>query len=529
MENMNIQEKLMSKNISLKSTADFENDHINFYIPRYQRGYRWKSRQISQLIDDIDFFSSTESTPFYFLQALAVAKDAENNRVNVVDGQQRLTTLKLILGEENGELTIDYARQANEALDIHFKNMAKVVIDEKLGEIGSERRTEFCKKIKDRCKFLYYEVEKAKEMSTFNDLNSGKIPAKDSELVKCVMLTLGTDEASNVTKARADEWDNIERMLNNNSLFSFITPRNTWRENDRMTVLLRYAGLIPTKTEQEEEVFPFLTRILDELKTKSRYTIWKIIYSAFYRLLEWYNDPLMYHAFGAVVHRRGNNESIFKINNNKQILNIIEGMAIYHPKSDKDDFKNWGSGLFNYLLLSNVAFCWERWPYRYSFEKHRQVDVWTMEHIFARNQKDLNESELNDWLGEKCSPQKFEDYQKECKENNGDEWLSNELGSRYPSTEDNSINNLALLPRDANSSFNNKLFEGKRQLVSQWSSERWITYWAPPVTEAVFMKSLTGLKMTLPYWSEEDKEAYYSSMEKSIENFITALKTPLTL
>lgn len=33
------------------------------------------------------------------------------------------------------------------------------------------------------------------------------------------MLTLGNDETSNVTKARADEWDDIERMLNNNSFF----------------------------------------------------------------------------------------------------------------------------------------------------------------------------------------------------------------------------------------------------------------------------------------------------------------------
>lgn len=46
----------MSKDISLKSIVDFENDRINFYIPRYQRGYRWKSRQVSQLIDDIDSF-----------------------------------------------------------------------------------------------------------------------------------------------------------------------------------------------------------------------------------------------------------------------------------------------------------------------------------------------------------------------------------------------------------------------------------------------------------------------------------------
>lgn len=270
----------MGKNISLKSIVDFENDNINFYIPSYQRGYRWKSRQVSQLIDDIDSFSPTESTPFYFLQALAVAKDIENNRVNVVDGQQRLTTLKLILGEESGELPIDYAREANEALDKHFMSMAQKVIEEKLGETGTERRTEFCKKIKERCRFLYYEVDIDKELSTFYQLNSGKIPAKDSELVKCVMLTLGNDESSDITNARAGEWDEIERKLNDNSFFSFCTPRDTWREDDRTTVLLRYAGLTPTPQEQREEVFPFLTRILDELKTKSRITIWKMIYSA---------------------------------------------------------------------------------------------------------------------------------------------------------------------------------------------------------------------------------------------------------
>lgn len=518
----------MGKNISLKSIVDFENDNINFYIPSYQRGYRWKSRQVCQLIDDINAFTPTESTPFYFLQALAVAKDTENNRVNVVDGQQRLTTLKLILGEESGELPIDYAREANQALDKYFMNMAKDVIEEKLVKIGPERRTEFCKKIKECCKFLYYEVEKAKELSTFNDLNSGKIPAKDSELVKCVMLTLGNDETSNVTKARADEWDDIERMLNNNSFFSFITPRNTWKEDDGMTVLLRYAGLIPTKTEQEEEVFPFLTRILDELKTKSRVTIWKMIYSAFYRLSEWYNDPLMYHAFGAVVHQRNNKDIKPKIR--KEILDAIEKMAEYKPKEDKNDYSNWGEDLFNYLLLSNVAFCWKRWPYRYSFEMHRQVEAWSIEHIFARNQKNLDEKELAEWLCENDSESAFNEYRTECDKGKGDDWLSKKLGSRYPSTEDNSVKNLALLPKNANSSLNNKLFEGKREAVSKWACDSWTDYWAPPVTEAVFMKSLPGLKMTLPYWSEEkDKDSYIKSMSINIASFIDALKNPVRL
>lgn len=517
----------MSKNISLKSIVDFENNNINFYIPSYQRGYRWKSRQVSQLIDDIDAFTPTESSPFYFLQALAVTKDIENNRVNVVDGQQRLTTLNLILGGESGELHIDYARDANKELDKYFKCIAEDVIKEKLGKIGTERRTEFCKKIKERCRFLYYEVEKAKELSTFNDLNSGKIPAKDSELVKCVMLTLGNDEASNVTKARADEWDDIERILNNNSFFSFITPRNTWKEDDGMTVLLRYAGLIPTKTEQEEEVFPFLTRILDELKTKSRMTIWKMIYSALSRLLEWYNDPLMYHVFGAIVHQRNNKD--IKPKTRKEILDAIEKMAEYKPKEDKNDYSNWGEDLFNYLLLSNVAFCWKRWPYRYSFEMHRKVDAWSIEHIFARNQKDLDEKELAEWLGEDDSESAFNEYRTECDKGKGDDWLSKKLGSRYPSTEDNSVKNLALLPKNANSSLNNKLFEGKREAVSKWACDSWTDYWAPPVTETVFMKSLPGLKMTLPYWSEEDKDSYIKSMSMNIASFIDALKNPVRL
>ena len=304
---------------------------------------------------------------------------------------------------------------------------------------------------------------------------------------------------------------------------------STWREDDRMTVLLRYAGLTATPQKQGEEVFPFLTKILNELKTKSRITIWKMIYSAFYRLLEWYNDPLMYHAFGAIVHQRNNKD--IKPKTRKEILDTIEKMAEYKPKEDKNDYSNWGEDLFNYLLLSNVAFCWKRWPYRYSFEMHRQVEAWSIEHIFARNQKDLDEKELEEWLGNDYSKSVFDEYQKECGEGKGkgDDWLAKKLGSRYPTTEDNSIGNLTLLPKDANSSLNNKLFEGKREAVSEWARNSWTEYWAPPVTEAVFMKSLPGLKMTDPYWSENDKNAYQDSMKEDIDRFINALKNPVKI
>ena len=170
---------------------------------------------------DINAFVPTENNPFYFLQALAVAKDMDNNRVNVVDGQQRLTTLMLILGDSNDSINISYAREADKALDQYFKDNARSLIDEKIGALSSSSRISFCEKVKECCRFLYYEISQEKEHSTFDELNSGKIPVKDSELVKCVMLTLNDYESSIHTNARAKEWDEMERMLNNNEFFSF--------------------------------------------------------------------------------------------------------------------------------------------------------------------------------------------------------------------------------------------------------------------------------------------------------------------
>ena len=167
---------------------------------------------------------------------------------------------------------------------------------------------------------------------------------------------------------------------------------------------------------------------------------------------------------------------------------------------------------------------------RTSFSKHREVDNWSIEHIFARNQRNLEEDELIEWFGGNLSKEKIKEYKEECNNKKGDEWLAQELGNKYPTEEDNSLQNLALLPKDANSSLNNKLFEGKRAEICKWANDRWGTYWVPPVTEAVFMKSISGLKMSVPFWSdEEDKPAYIKAMTNDIKEFIQQLKTPTEL
>ena len=82
----------------LKSIGEILNK--NFYIPSYQRGYRWDKQQVLELLNDIYEFSkkkSKEESEFYCLQPIVLLKDEENDYYKVIDGQQRLTTILLIL------------------------------------------------------------------------------------------------------------------------------------------------------------------------------------------------------------------------------------------------------------------------------------------------------------------------------------------------------------------------------------------------------------------------------------------------
>ena len=83
----------------------------NFFIPDYQRGYRWGTRQVEQLIDDLTNFFEKGKGEFYCLQPVVVkamssseieeyklhSVDDNNCWYEVIDGQQRLTTIRIIL------------------------------------------------------------------------------------------------------------------------------------------------------------------------------------------------------------------------------------------------------------------------------------------------------------------------------------------------------------------------------------------------------------------------------------------------
>lgn len=69
-----------------------------FYIvPDYQREYVWTDKEVHQLIEDIDEQIDAGSTREYFIGTVLVSPTDQKNHYEVIDGQQRLTTLFLLL------------------------------------------------------------------------------------------------------------------------------------------------------------------------------------------------------------------------------------------------------------------------------------------------------------------------------------------------------------------------------------------------------------------------------------------------
>ena len=89
----------MNNNISIKTISELLK--CNFHIPSYQRGYRWTEQQVTDLLNDINEFSpkeiaNSDEKTWYCLQPIVV-KQKDENEWDVIDGQQRLTTIYLIL------------------------------------------------------------------------------------------------------------------------------------------------------------------------------------------------------------------------------------------------------------------------------------------------------------------------------------------------------------------------------------------------------------------------------------------------
>jgi hypothetical protein len=273
-----------TRTLKIKHVADLLTMHFN--IPCYQRGYRWEEKHVVALLDDILSFSkqiedsNNKTGKFYCLQPLAVVENhilSEPNQIvyDVIDGQQRLTTLYLLLSylseirkfaypgtlgntlfslkyetrdslffEQNEFKNADIARaianidffymtRAYRAIESWFQSHNSDIMSilpvlipkgykETNGLIGEElEKAESENDKKNDVRFIWYEVPTQKyvdSMEVFSQLNYGKTPLTSTELAKallfqCDLYNEGKDLMREIAFRRSCEWDTMEKQL----------------------------------------------------------------------------------------------------------------------------------------------------------------------------------------------------------------------------------------------------------------------------------------------------------------------------
>ena len=202
----------------------------SFFVPRYQRGYRWGKQEITELLDDIlQYYNASQNrenkvSKFYCLQPVVVKqKEWFNNSSEktkgweLIDGQQRLTTIILILNylEDVRKLinnktdiySIDFETRENckpffqnkiykETVDetnVDFYHISKAYEHIKNWFEKNNHKVEILNTVLKsdyNVSIIWYEAVDNNQdnddssIELFTRLNDGKIPLTDAELIK---------------------------------------------------------------------------------------------------------------------------------------------------------------------------------------------------------------------------------------------------------------------------------------------------------------------------------------------------------
>jgi uncharacterized protein with ParB-like and HNH nuclease domain len=435
-----------------------------FFIPHYQRGYRWTSQQVVQLLDDIDDFfpreipGKTEKT-FYCLQPIVVKKMEEAYKTSagiegdwyeVIDGQQRLTTIYLIIHYINDlwlgrqkkplfELKYETRKgcelflsgiKANEdnSVEINkenidfyhistaYQSIRKWELDYFSLKVRRLNDAEFQSKFFAYCKVIWYEVQKEENSRLlFERLNLGKIPLTNAELTKALFLSENSfkDYAIEAQKTKQIEiahlWDEIEQTLNDQDqkFWSFITNKNKAAFDSKIELILdMISGKQPT---EKDPLYTFL-QFGKKQKEQKLENVWSEIEQFYYTLQEWYRDRDLYHLIGYLIAAK----PFGKFSNPG-----LAGLAKVSMEMEKTDFKNLLNGLireslnfeitelvygkdkeklFNALLFFNVETVRKSKSVDdyYPFKQHKG-NHWSIEHIHARNSENFEKTKKEPW------------------------------------------------------------------------------------------------------------------------------------
>lgn len=550
--------------LETKLVADIKGD---FFVPSYQRGYRWGEVEVTRLLDDV--YQNGKKN--YCLQPVVVRK--KHDVYELIDGQQRLTTLYLIYRymknvnpffsepafnltyqtrEQSADFlkTLDMSKQEDN-IDFWFIANAYKTIQKWFEQDLQIRVMHIFEYFKEDVKIIWYEVgENEDAISLFTRLNIGKIPLTSAELVKAMFLS--RDISENMSREKQEEislqWDNIERELHNESLWYFLTNSVKSEYQTRIDLVL---DLISGKDGAIREKYYTFFKFDEMRKDISLDDIWKKIYQTFLVLKGWYEDHDLYHKIGYLIASGTSLHKIFALSKNKKKDEfnasldelIKKSVAISGNYSELSyekplDYKR----ISTLLLLFNVESVRktdghaQRFPFD-KFKRNKGNDVtWSLEHIHAQQSEGMKTQEVwkkwlelhlpsieilkgnhSDLLNEmqnaidmpKLERSVFETIQQKVLN-----LLSVSGNTEYM----HSIANLALLNTADNAALNNSTFDVKRNAIIEMDKRG---QYIPFCTKMVFLKYYTpSADNQLQFWGQADRIAYVKAINTVLSDYI---------
>jgi len=321
--------------INLKAVDEIKN--CNFFIPDYQRGYRWGQEQITDLLEDLkefykdSYLQNKSGKEIYCIQPLVVQKDKNNGKWNVIDGQQRLTTVFIVLlclsketlysieyetriGSDNflESLNEDSTDNYKNNADYYHMHNAYNTVSEWNNNNKDLDTAEFIKMIKERVNFIWYELDTTEDpIKVFTRLNIGKISLTESELIKALFLnrnnfTVKTEEKEKLLTLVeiANEWDKIEYRLQDDRFWLFFHEPE-YECPTRIDFILNLIRLTDPEAANRytNKSHPTFSYFYDKVKSstdkhKEVSKLWKEIFNIYSTIEEWYNNEDIYHYIG---------------------------------------------------------------------------------------------------------------------------------------------------------------------------------------------------------------------------------------
>ncbi|MBL7869737.1 MAG: DUF262 domain-containing protein [Flavobacterium lindanitolerans] len=553
-----------------------------YYVPMYQRGYKWTKMQIEKLLADINNFEH-QPGKFYCVQNITLVPNANKNCYNIVDGQQRLTTMMLILsilgekalvkdklifpdnsirqytndfiqqwviGENDWEKSWDDFIQKDsnyDHQDIYHLYEGYKTIDRWITKNITDR-VFFKNKLLNDVKFICNIIEGEKEEKIFGNLNSKRVYLDGADLVRALLITRVTKEG-----AKKESIKNIVRINERRVRIGWeLDHINQWWNQDAIRnyfkpfVQLKSIGDIHFDLEQ----YPINQLIslyaaskgwenlsLEEIEQiESSTKFYNEIQELHFEMKDWFQHKEIYHYLGFLFHQSNNKPDFNKVLNywrtkcetkmdfSKYLLQQIKEILFGNEDIQKvfETRQDWyrNDGLVPVLLFLDIIEALKENRNRLHVDAFLKKDN-DIEHIYPQNPRtEKDKKGYLKYLLDFNNNIAADVRIKNREISDLSEEILDELIEEYSENiKTDSIGNLVLLYNSLNRSIQNKSYAYKRKRILDYYNEgNYIQPHTLKVFSRYFQDSNTYYNDS-KFWSQIDIDENEMKMKETFEIF----------